>query len=78
MQNEQLQISAASAFLHCLQNTNRYEKIEREIFNPIYYEHKPEPLPPLRDNDPMIIRGYGNDVEVACCKDCFCRYPGLE
>jgi len=54
------------------------KKLEREIFNYIYYEHKPELMPPLRDNDPMIIMDHGNDVEIVCCKDCFCRYLGID
>ena len=42
------------------------KKIERYIFDCIRYEHKPELIAPYRENDPIIIRDYGNDVEIVC------------
>ncbi len=54
------------------------KKIERYIFDCIRYEHKPELIPPLRENDPIVVRDYGNDVEIVCSEDCLCEYVGCD
>ena len=46
------------------------KKIERYVFDCIRYEHKPELMPPHRDNDPIIVKDYGNDVEIICGIKC--------
>jgi hypothetical protein len=53
------------------------KKIERYIFDCIHYEHESELTSLLRDNDPIIVSDYGNDVGIVCSRKCFCRYLGL-
>jgi hypothetical protein len=39
------------------------KKVQRFVFDCIGCEHKPEYLPPLKENDPIVIRDYGNDMK---------------
>ena len=52
-------------------------KIERQTFEAMRYEHNPELMPPLSDNDPVVIRDNGNDIEIVCNKTCLMEYLGL-
>jgi hypothetical protein len=54
------------------------KKIADYISDLIRYEHKPELIPPYRENDPIVVRDYGNDIEIVCSEDCFCQYIGCE
>jgi hypothetical protein len=48
-------------------------KKERYIFDWIHYEHKPELMPPYKENDPIVVMDYGNDVEIVCSENCLCQ-----
>ena len=52
-------------------------KIERQIFEAIRYEHSPELMDPLKENDPVVIADHGNDIEIVCSKTCLMSYLGL-
>ena len=41
------------------------------------YEHNPELMESLKDNDPVVIADHGNDVEIVCSKTCLMQYLGL-
>jgi hypothetical protein len=47
------------------------KKIERYIYDCISYEHNPELMRPYRENDPIVVRDYGNDVEIDALKTVF-------
>jgi hypothetical protein len=34
-------------------------------------------MPQVRDNDPIIIRDYSNDVEIICGRNCIFKYLGM-
>ena len=50
------------------------KKIERYISDLIRYEHKRELMPPYKESDPIVVKDYGNDVEIVCSENCFCQY----
>ena len=52
-------------------------KIERQVFEAMRYEARSDLLPPLEENDPVVIRDYGNDVEIVCSRTCLFAYLGL-
>jgi hypothetical protein len=58
------------------------KKIESYIFDCIRYdEHEPELMPDqllLSENDPIVVRDYGNDVDIVCSEKCICEYLGIE
>jgi hypothetical protein len=46
------------------------KKIEHYIFDCIRYEHRPELMLPYIEDDPIVVRDYGNDVDIVCSEDC--------
>jgi hypothetical protein len=62
-----------------LHGTYKYEE-NRAIYSRLHirYEYKPELMPPYRENDPIVIRDYGNGVVIVCSEGCLCQYIGCE
>jgi hypothetical protein len=52
------------------------KKIEWYVWDCISYEHKHELMPPYRESDPIVVRDYGDDVEIVCSESCLCQYVG--
>jgi hypothetical protein len=50
------------------------DKIERQIYYEIRYEHKPELIPPIKATDPMIVEDHGNDLSMCCGLKCYEKY----
>jgi hypothetical protein len=54
------------------------KKIERYISDLVRYEHKPELMPPYKESDPIVVKDFGNDIEIECYENCFCQYVGRQ